>query len=101
MHGFKLADCELYVEHKMLPKIIEQSFRFLRTFNEAESVRLHYEVHGFKFIFGIFRHATKDMYFINIFVNNTNVTSLSARKPIGFSRGRNSAAVLGGMLFQA
>lgn len=68
MHGFKLADCEYFVQEKLMHPLIERCFTLYRQFNDAYCIKITYDTFGLDFAISIFYIDEK--YFINTFLDN-------------------------------
>lgn len=81
MHGFSLANCDMYVEHKMMHPLIERCYQFLKSFKDADSVQIIFDIYGIDLIISIFRNVEKDMFFINVFCDGTNISKYALVLP--------------------
>lgn len=81
MHGFSLANCDMYVEHKMMHPLIERCYQFLKSFKEASYVQILFDIYGIDFGIYIFKNIEKDMFYINAFFNNVNITKYAIVLP--------------------
>lgn len=68
MHGFKLVDCEYFVQEKLMHPLIERCFTLYRQFNDAYCIKITYDVLGLDFSISIF--YINEKYFINTFSDN-------------------------------
>lgn len=75
-HGFSLVNCEFYIKEDLMHPLIKRCFNFLRHFENATSIQIHYKLYNIPFMIGIFRNK-KNEYFINVFFNHVNITKYS------------------------